>query len=87
MGEKCEIDISGSGESNDCDVNQECINFMECPYTRSLFVKANATRARSEQDELIKSIQDRICGQRSERTVCCVKQQNTGKGCEKLFII
>ena len=58
-----------------CTVNQECISIKECPYTRKLFAQVKATNDSEEKANLIQAIRVRVCGNPTDRTVCCDLQQ------------
>ena len=48
-----------------------CLHMMKCPYTKDLFDQADAAVEPNIQAKLIEDIRERICGQPTERTVCC----------------
>ena len=54
-----------------CSVSQECISIKKCPYTKELFSQVKATSDPEEKAQLIQAIRLRVCGEPSDRTVCC----------------
>ena len=54
-----------------CSVNQECISIKQCPYTKELFSQVKSTSNPDEKAKLIQAIRLRVCGEPSDRTVCC----------------
>ena len=54
-----------------CSVSQECISIKKCPYTKELFSQVKSTSNPDEKAQLIQAIRLRVCGEPSDRTVCC----------------
>ena len=61
-----------------CSVNQECISIKKCPYTKELFAQVKSTSNPDEKAQLIQAIRLRVCGEPSDRTVCCDVDQGKG---------
>jgi len=59
------------GQDGSCSVSQECISIKKCPYTKELFSQVKATSDPEEKAQLIQAIRLRVCGEPSDRTVCC----------------
>lgn len=59
------------GQDGSCSVNQECISIKKCPYTKELFSQVKSTSNPDEKAQLIQAIRLRVCGEPSDRTVCC----------------
>ena len=68
-----------------CSVSQECISIKKCPYTKELFSQVKSTSNPDEKAQLIQAIRLRVCGEPSDRTVCCEIDQ--GKIFLKFIII
>jgi len=59
------------GQDGYCSVSQECISIKKCPYTKELFSQVKSTSNPDEKAQLIQAIRLRVCGEPSDRTVCC----------------
>ena len=68
-----------------CSVSQECISIKKCPYTKELFSQVKSTSNPDEKAQLIQAIRLRVCGEPSDRTVCCEIDQ--GKIFKKFLVI
>lgn len=64
-----------------CNVNQECISIKKCPYTQELFTQVKAASDPVEKAQLVQAIRLRVCGEPSDRTVCCdIEQGKSTRG-------
>ena len=54
-----------------CNKNQTCIKVLECPLTKKMLEDLTATNDAKEKEKLIASIRSRVCGNSSDKTVCC----------------
>ena len=59
-----------------CSINQECIPIMTCKDAKEQVLKITATLDPDEKSKLTKTLGLRICGQPSDRSVCCDVDQS-----------
>ena len=55
----------------ECMSNEMCVPTMKCMFAKDILDMAKESTNRAEKIELISIVKERLCGKRSDKTICC----------------
>ena len=80
----CKLDMKKNEKSNtekfsegECQRGQVCIKLRQCDDAVELLSEAETTFDDDRKNHIIDLLRDRVCGRRTDRTVCCAQESSS----------